>query len=86
MHLLPVSHRTQFHQDVVETIFIAGDSDDLENLRHLASTKRLFYELHENHYFLVLVVKQFMFYQSYHKYADAIWKTALKILREYLRP
>ena len=87
MHVLPVTPKTQFHQDIVSTIFQAADAHDLEELLFLKSAKKLYKEFHENHCFLVVVTKQFLFYSELYKdYSTVLWKTSLRILREYIRP
>ena len=87
MHVLPLTAKTKFHQDIVSTILQAADKKDLKELDHLKSAGKLYYEFHENRKFLIVVTKWYLFYNSLYKdYSTVLWKTALRILREFVRP
>ena len=87
MHILPVTARTKFHQEIVSTIIQAADANDLIEFDFLKSSKMMYKEFYENRHFLILVIKRFLLYKSLYKdHSTVIWKTSLRILREYIRP
>ena len=87
MHVLPLTPKTKFHQDIVQTILQAADKKDLKELDFLKSVGKLYYEFHENRKFLIVVAKWYLFYSSlYSDYSTVLWKTSLRILRDFIRP